>query len=159
MLHIKPMTQEKFDQYKEWSVADYAEDLIKSGIATKENAFRESIDEFAEILPNGMQTIDSFLYMIVNMEGEEIGLIWYGRDCRSENTAFVFDFLINPEHRRKGFGTEALRLVEEEAKAGGYKKIGLNVFKFNTAAYALYQKMGYLTSEEFEGNMILYKNL
>lgn len=61
--------------------------------------------------------------------------------------------------RNHGYGTEALSLVEAQAKLQGYKKMGLNVFRFNQRAYALYERCGYYPFARYEGNIHMEKEL
>ena len=51
---------------------------------------------------------------------------------------------IDPEHRRKGFASEALEALAKEARERGAERMGLFVFTDNPGAMALYEKLGFV---------------
>ena len=56
---------------------------------------------------------------------------------------WVYDIEIDPEHRGRGLGRDAMRLAEEEARRLGRQRIKLNVFARNAVARALYLSLGF----------------
>jgi ribosomal protein S18 acetylase RimI-like enzyme len=60
-----------------------------------------------------------------------------------EKAIFVMDIQIDPQHRRKGYGTEAFLLLEEKAREKVINIISLHIFRDNTSAQAMYKKLGY----------------
>lgn len=159
MIKFRNITQQEFEKYREYSIKDYAEDLIRSKIETEENAMKSALSEFNTILPRGLNTPDNHIYVIENEAAESIGLIWYGRDFNEEAAAYIFDFLILEKFRKKGYGTASLLEIEKDVKAHGYTKISLNVFNFNEGAHSLYELNGYKPSNIFEGHMIMEKDI
>ena len=51
---------------------------------------------------------------------------------------------IHPDHRRKGIAFRAYKLFMEELYKNGYVLIWLDVYANNTAAYSLYDKLGFI---------------
>ena len=50
----------------------------------------------------------------------------------------------NPKHQRKGYGTEALKLILDYGFSFlNLRNISLNVFEYNEPAYNLYKKIGF----------------
>ena len=50
----------------------------------------------------------------------------------------------NPKHQRKGYGTEALKLILDYGFSFlNLRNISLNVFEYNKPAYNLYKKIGF----------------
>jgi ribosomal protein S18 acetylase RimI-like enzyme len=49
--------------------------------------------------------------------------------------------------RGRGFGRAAMVLAEQEARRGGARRLGLNVFGTNTVARSLYESLGYEITE------------
>ena len=50
----------------------------------------------------------------------------------------------NPKHQRKGYGTEALKLILDYGFSFlNLRNIALNVFEYNEVAYKLYKKAGF----------------
>lgn len=156
MINLRKMTSTDFDRFKEWSVNDYAADLIKSEMISKENAYITAEKEFNELLPMGLLTHSNYLYIIVNEYSEDVGFIWY----LSEGiTGFICDFLVKENYRNKGYGFQTMKTVEKHAEERGITKFRLNVFKYNEPAYKLYKKLEYMVVEDNKGNMIMEKIL
>jgi len=84
------------------------------------------------------------LFSIVDETTEEkVGMIWFAVPIgRPHPSAFVYDFSIVEEQRRKGYGEQALRAVEDKVRELGLDTISLHVFGHNHAARALYEKAG-----------------
>lgn len=59
------------------------------------------------------------------------------------HTTFIYDFNIREDLRGNGYGRTTLEKVEELIRQMGIGKVSLNVFGYNHAARALYEKMGY----------------
>lgn len=156
-IRFKEMSDDEFDKFAEWSISDYSQDLIKSGRCSKEKAFESAKKGFNEILPQGKYTKDNFIYVVVNSENDDVGLIWYVKYTESE--AFIYDFLIFEKFRKKGYGKQTLLLVEEEVKEKGFNRIGLNVFKFNKPAFSLYKCLGYKIFNEDSGSIYMVKDI
>ena len=159
MIHFREMTEEEFEEYKVYSIEDYAYDLVRSGNETKETALASSVEEFYEILPQGLETRHQHIYVIVADQDKEVGVIWYGPHYKQKEMAFIFDILVRSDARNKGYGTAALHRIEQDAAEHGYTRIGLNVFNFNKKALALYEKCGYTPLERFDGNMHMHKKI
>jgi ribosomal protein S18 acetylase RimI-like enzyme len=71
--------------------------------------------------------------------GVKVGIIWFAvRDKASHPSAFIYDFVIYEEFRRRGYGRQTLTGLEEKAKELGLDTISLHVFGHNQAAIALY---------------------
>lgn len=64
-------------------------------------------------------------------------LEWGGRD------AFITEFYIRAEHRGKGFGKQALDVLEKLARKNKIKALHLGVRRENTAAMKLYEGGGF----------------
>lgn len=62
---------------------------------------------------------------------------------------FVMDIQIQPEFRRRGYGTQAFRLLEAQARRLGMETIDLHVFQHNQPAQAMYAKLGYHGPADF----------
>jgi diamine N-acetyltransferase len=65
-------------------------------------------------------------------------LEWLGRD------AFVDEFYLLEEYRRRGWGRKTMEFVEEAARATGVRTLHLEVVRENTAAVRVYKKVGFV---------------
>ena len=73
--------------------------------------------------------------------------MWYGvRHQGGRATIVLYDLVILKEYRRKGYGAQVLRLLEERVKELGLDEIRLYVFGHNHPARALYKKTGYVAT-------------
>ncbi len=157
MLIFVPMPQDEYDSWRAASIADYAEENITSGRWTREDAQLKSEQEFSRLLPYGLSTRDNYVYSLVDeTTSERVGMIWFARvnEEAGRGHAFLYDFRIDEGHRRKGYGTQALRQLDYRVRAMGMKAISLHVFAHNRAARDLYLKAGYA-----ETNVIMAKEL
>lgn len=74
-------------------------------------------------------------------------IVWIGHDTSGDPASWwVWDIVVDPGHRGKGFGRQAMNLAEEYARAHGARTLGLNVFGFNQSARGLYESLGYETT-------------
>ncbi len=58
---------------------------------------------------------------------------------------WVWEVVVDEQHRGRGLGRAAMLLAEEQARAAGAVELGLNVFGYNTVARALYESLAYET--------------
>ena len=145
MTTLIPMSAEKFVHYQVAAVAGYAEDNVASGRWPEEGAIARSQADFAESLPQGLQTPDNYLFEITaGDDGVCVGYIWFAVvEKNGLRSAFVFDVEIKPEFRRQGHAAAAFAALEPLVRKLGLSSIGLHVFSQNAGAQALYRKLGY----------------
>ena len=148
MLTLNPMSESAFQEYQGAAIQSYANEHVRGGKWSVDEALVESAKVHHDLLPQGMQTADHYFWNLFDQEHSEIvGMLWFANvEKGGRRIAYVYDFLIRPESRRKGFGEEAFTLMEEKVKALNLTSIALHVFGHNHAAYALYQKLGYVAT-------------
>jgi ribosomal protein S18 acetylase RimI-like enzyme len=148
------MSEAAFEAYVAQAAEEYAAEHVRGGRWTDEEAPAAARAEYDRLLPQGTATADHYLRHVVDDEsGETVGLIWYWHE-RARDRLFLYDISIAEAQRRKGYAAQALAQLEEEARKLGAEEIGLHVFGHNTAAWALYAKMGYE-----ETNVMMRKRL
>ena len=98
-----------------------------------------------DLLPQGPDTPDNVLYTLHDPhEDADVGVLWYAlQRTPHATTAFIYEVEVFEAYRRRGYATQAFTLLETDAAARGATRIGLHVFGHNTAARALYEKLGY----------------
>ena len=135
-----------------------AENLIKSGDEKfKLKAIKTAKDEFKSVFPDGADSKDNYLYIIVNESNEKIGVIGYEKSPFEENAAFVTENVTKEDFRGKGYGKSAFLKLQDDAKRKGFSKMVLNVFKHNTVAYSMYQNCGFKVIEDYGDSVIMEK--
>jgi ribosomal protein S18 acetylase RimI-like enzyme len=139
------MTQSEFEAYLQSAIREYADEKVRAGNWQPAEAMQRSEQEYAKLLPDGLETKNEHLYSIVDdARARPVGMIWFERkEGSARPLAFLYDFIIYEEFRRKGYGRRALAALEAKVKEMGLDKISLHVFGHNKAAFELYSKLGY----------------
>ncbi|HXW67003.1 MAG TPA: GNAT family N-acetyltransferase [Thermoplasmata archaeon] len=149
------MTSEELERYLARSIPAYAADHVRDGQWSEGEALERSREEHRRRLPIGIATPNHFLYTIHDAHGGRVGELWYHlRTETGRPQVFVFWIGIDAAHRRRGYGSEALGLVEAAVRQRGADRIALHVFGVNVAAQALYARLGYAPT-----NVLLAKRL
>jgi ribosomal protein S18 acetylase RimI-like enzyme len=144
MVELVPMSTDEFREYLEEAIRGYAEEKVAAGNWTAEEAHQRSAHEFAELLPQGINTPNQHLFTVVDAARNRVGFIWLAvQDHGGRKRSFIYDLAIHPPFRRRGYGAATLQAIEATARGLGASEIGLHVFAHNTAARALYEKAGY----------------
>lgn len=148
MVQLVPMTDFDFQAYLEGAVEEYAQEHVKAGNWDASEALQKSKTEYMQLLPDGVASKDQYLFTIEDAQAElKVGMIWFAARHNGPRTvAFIYDFRIYDEYQRKGYGSHTLSAIETEVRELGIDTISLHVFGHNQAAIALYEKMGYETT-------------
>lgn len=147
MITLITMTAQDYEDYLRFAISDYANDKIAAGTWVAQEAMSLAQQSFDELLPQGQQTTQEFLYTIYE-ETQKVGYIWWHEhNDLTGKSAFIYDFIIFEQFRGKGYGEQTLYVLEEMLKTINYTKIGLHVFGHNKPAIGLYQKVGYSTTD------------
>jgi len=156
MVRLVPMTAPELQKFLESSIPEYAQDWVRSGRWKPEDALERSREEHAQLLPQGVETPDQYLRTVwEEAGGERVGEVWYGLQRQEGwDQLFLYWIGIRPEHRRRGYAADVLREVESEARRLGAVRLGLHVFAENAGARALYERIGFVTT-----NLLMAKDL
>jgi ribosomal protein S18 acetylase RimI-like enzyme len=152
MVKLVPMTEGQFGAYFDRAVENYAQDLARAGNAHPDEARWASEQQFRKMLPEGLSSPGQYLYSIwgdtLGAGGAvHVGFLWLGiREAGARAFATLNDFWIFEEHRRQGYGSKALKALEDKVRELGFDEIRLHVFGHNHPARALYEKMGYVAT-------------
>lgn len=158
-ISFKRMNNDEFRVYSKWSAKTYANHLIKSGDEIfRFKALRAAKSEFRDVFPNDADSADNYIYIVVNENGEKIGVIGYQKSPFEENAAFVTENVIKEEFRGKGYGKSAFIKLQEDAREKGFSKMVLNVFKHTPVSYSMYEKNGFKVIEDYGGSVIMEKH-
>ncbi len=159
-ISFKSMGNDEFRVYSKWSVKAYAEHLIKSGDEKfRFKALKAAKSEFQDVFPDGADSADNYLYIVINDNSEKIGVIGYQKSPFEENSAFVTENVIKEEYRGKGYGKSAFIKLQEDAREKGFVKMVLNCFKHTPISYSMYEKNGFKVVEDYGGSVIMEKYL
>ena len=144
MIKLVSMQQEDFERFLAREIRNYAEDHVRNGNWSPEDALERSTKEFAHYLPDGIRSQNQHLYSLSNEDDKKIGVLWVQV---KDNKAFIFDFVIDEEFRGKGYGKQALAAMDEVLVTMGVESVGLHVFGDNHIAQELYKKAGFQVTD------------
>ncbi len=137
------MNEEAFNQYYNSAIHEYANEHVKAGNWSEEEAFDKAKKQFEQLLPDGLETNAHVLFSIM-YGNETIGTLWLNiKSKEHEKHGFIFDIKLDDDQRGKGYGKATMIALEEYAKSENINQISLHVFTHNERAVALYEKMGY----------------
>jgi ribosomal protein S18 acetylase RimI-like enzyme len=142
-LGLRAMTEEEFWDYSRQAAEEYGRELVASGIAGPDFASEAGIETLRHHLPLGLATPNHFLFT-AEEAGQPIGVLWLAALSAGDlRYGWVYDIVVRPEHRGRGYGKAMMRLAEEECRRLGLSELRLNVFGHNTVARRLYESLGY----------------
>lgn len=148
MVSLVPMTADAWDAWRVESMRGYAEEKVTAATWPAETAQDRAVAEFATLLPEGRKTPGHEFRTIVNDANEPVGAIWIAPQSDIGCGAlFIYDIVIDPDHRGRGYGRAAMAALEPLARSLGYDRIGLHVFGHNTVARSLYRSVGYVETD------------
>lgn len=84
---------------------------------------------------------DTPRWYIIYLNEDRVGYI---RTSDDTGKSLCIGCDIHPDYRRKGIAFRAYKLFMEELYKNGYVLIWLDVYAKNTAAYSLYDKLGFI---------------
>jgi ribosomal protein S18 acetylase RimI-like enzyme len=146
MSRLVPMTQTEFEVFLEQEIPEYAADNVRAGYWAESESLQKARESFERLLPQGLQSKDHYLYSIYE-DDEAVGVIWMRAEMeRPIKSGFIYDLRVDEKFRGKGYGKQAMLLIETKAHELGLKSIGLHVFGYNTVARNLYEGLGYETT-------------
>lgn len=146
-MQLVKMTSTDYDLWLARSKKAYALDKERADKLTSGEAMEIAERDFSSLLPEGLNSAGSFLYVMKNNE-TTVGFLWFGiRGADDNRKVFLYDIIVEEEHRGKKYGKKAMLLLEDEVKKLGLSEIGLHVFGFNETAIQLYRSLGYAVTD------------
>jgi RimJ/RimL family protein N-acetyltransferase len=104
---------------------------------------RTSVQAWAEREAKLGNDNEAFRFQIENLAGELVGTI-NTHACNPRCGTFMYGIAVHPDHRRKGYASEAMGLVLryyfDERR---YQKVNAEVFGFNAPSNALHERLGF----------------
>lgn len=148
MTLLTSLTPAEFMDYKATSMPMYAREKVSAGEWAEADALQLAREAFDLLLPNGLDTPDHHLFGLREAADEPLlGVLWFAvRQRASDRIAYVYDVVIHPQFQRRGHASRAFRALEDKVRDMGLSGIALHVFGHNTGARALYESLGYETT-------------
>lgn len=148
MVALQPLSEVEYPDFFELAVSGYARDNAAGGRWLEAEAPALARKETESLLPNGVATPGHYLFSVrTDGEAAAVGYLWFASMLRGTNKmAYVYQVIVKPEYRRRGYGRAALAAAERKAVADGHAGMALHVFAHNDGARALYESVGYRVS-------------
>ena len=144
MTRLRPLLKDEIADYVPRLTMTYAAELTEHLFLNAEAASARAARSATDAFPAGEASAGNWLFAVEDGEGTRVGVLWLGDQFDGEpDSLWVYDIEIDPEHRGRGLGRDAMRLAEEEARRLGRQRIKLNVFARNAVARALYLSLGF----------------
>lgn len=148
MVRLVPMSADAWRAWRVQSIRTYAAEKVRAGAWPAESAQQRAADDFVRILPDGQQTTGHDFRSIVTDAGEPVGVLWFAAEQEiGRGAIFIFDIVVDPQHRGQGFGRATMEALEPLARSLGYDRIRLHVFGHNAVARHLYGSVGYVETD------------
>ena len=151
-LALRPLREDELADYTTRGRVSYARDMADQGGIPEEAARLKAEQDWAKLLPEGLASSGQFLFALEDKAtGERVGDLWFAeRDSEfGGKAAFIYAIEIFEEFRGRGFGRQAMALLEDEVRSRGLGRIALNVFGGNDIARGLYRSVGYTETAVF----------
>jgi ribosomal protein S18 acetylase RimI-like enzyme len=137
---MRPLREDEFAGWRESHRHEYVEGLVSFAGLSREAAEAKAGADVAAVLPAGLATADTYLW-VVEAEGRRVGTVFLGL---RDGGAWLYDITIDEDVRGRGYGRAAMTALEKEARSRGFAGIGLNVWGGNAVARGLYRSLGYV---------------
>ncbi|MHC4957916.1 MAG: GNAT family N-acetyltransferase [Planctomycetota bacterium] len=150
---LRPMSPAKIPGHIEQATERFVNDVAEGAGLPLDQARVAAQKQIDHHLPDGPATPGHHFFEIVD-DDEPVGSLWFEEQMsESPPRLYIFDVGVDPAHRGKGYGTAALRAIEDEARARGAEQVMLAVFHHNEGAVRLYERLGYQVTESAEAGM------
>jgi GNAT superfamily N-acetyltransferase len=143
-LTLRPMTADEYARFMDGEVEGFADELASAGM-DREQALERSRTMMAELLPSGIDS-PGMEFAVADVGGQAVGELWLST---GDTMAFVYNVVVHPEHRRRGYGAGIMTAGALRCRDLGHPVLGLNVFAHNPNARALYDKLGYQVTHDY----------
>lgn len=142
---LRPMTEPEYLIWLPVQIREYADSKIQSGNWSKTNALELAQQQTSDLLSAGLKTEHHKIFSIVSCSDRVVlGNIWVKLSGDpGDPVAFLYNFSVGEIHRGQGFGTAALKILEEHLRKEGVRNLRLHVFGFNIKAQHLYRRLGF----------------
>ncbi|OEG14510.1 GNAT family N-acetyltransferase [Enterococcus ureasiticus] len=143
------MTVTDYKKYLSFAIKDYAQDKVTAGTWNEDEAIALATKSFNELLPEGKDTKNEYLYSIVDDSTEKkVGFLWvHLNKTLYDSKFFIYDFIVFEDFRNLGYGRQTIACLDKKAKEMNVSQIDLHVFAHNKGAIHLYEQTGFIPTD------------
>lgn len=135
----------------EEEAVDYADAKARAGIWTREESVVRAREEIAGFVGERPADRGHEFFVGEDGAGRRVGWLWLGPVPVPDSppaTRWLFQIVVDPPLRGRGFGRALLRAAEDHVHGTGGSELALNVFRWNAVAVSLYASSGYRVTFE-----------
>ena len=141
---LRPMSAEEYEAFREWGLEEYADEIARAARIPADAARDRAARDTAALLPDGFAT-EGHRFFVAEEDGRRVGTLWFAaHETRGGRVAWLYDVVVDEDHRRRGVGRRIMQLLEDEVREAGFGRIELNVWGHNEGARHLYESLGYV---------------
>lgn len=141
---LRPLREDEYPAWLAQTKEGYVRSMVDEAGVSEQVAREKAERDHDALLPAGLGTDDHFIF-VIEANGDVVGSLWLAAGGGGDLGAsmFVYSVGVDEAYRGRGYGRDAMRFAEEEARARGFDSVSLNVFGGNTVARGLYSSLGY----------------
>jgi ribosomal protein S18 acetylase RimI-like enzyme len=129
----------------EWRIEPYRAEHFADVRALWREAFPDDPPwNAAEVAIPAKLAVQPERFLVALDGGRAVGSIMAGYDG---HRGWLYAVAVRNSHRRRGIGAALVRAAEERLRAGGCRKINLQVRATNRAVIEFYERLGYAVEE------------
>jgi GNAT superfamily N-acetyltransferase len=147
---LVPLSTEEYGDFIECQIVEYAQGKSRAGQWRPEEALDRSREVLHDFIVGeaGARERGHRFFKGLDETKEHVGWLWEGPipavvKPKPEHARWLYQITVRESLRRKGYGRAMLQVLEELLVRAGVADLYLNVFRWNQAARALYDSMGY----------------
>jgi RimJ/RimL family protein N-acetyltransferase len=141
LVRLRGIEPEDWETFHTWNADSEA---ARTGYWIPFPGSKERERQWAAKLATQDGTDDKFYFVVETLAGEIVGSI-SANACDRRNSTFSYGIYIARQFWRKGYATEAIRLLLgyffRELR---YQKVTAHVYSFNAASLALHERLGFV---------------
>jgi ribosomal protein S18 acetylase RimI-like enzyme len=144
-VRLRPLGDDEVRGFLDSLHEEYVQELVEDASLSWEEAEEKATTDHAALFPGGNPQPDHHMYVVERETGEPVGhLFWAKRQAPGSSwRGFLYQLYIEEPFRGRGFGRQAMELLEAEVRAEDLPGIDLNVWGGNDLARSLYLKLGF----------------
>ena len=144
-VRLRPLRDDEIPGFLDGLHDEYVRGLIDDASLSREEAEEKATSDHAALFPGRTPQPDHHMYVVERETGEPVGHVFWAKrqSPGSALRAFLYQIYIDEPFRGRGFGRQAMELLEVEVRAEGLPGIDLNVWGGNDLARSLYRKLGF----------------
>ncbi|EAQ64450.1 putative acetyltransferase [Marinomonas sp. MED121] len=142
-IRLRPMQADEYEAYQTYFVQDYAQEIMDNYGHSNLVAIKMAKAAIEASFPDGVtEENEALLCIDLGEPAQLVGYLWRIIN-QEDNSCFISDFYVLPEHRSSGLGKLALKALEDTLKPLEIGQIKLRVAYQNKRAADLYLAAGY----------------